>query len=265
MAFVKLYNDILMSTIWRESKETRILWITLLAAANYSGKVMASIPGLADAAHLTIEECEEALKCLESPDKYSRSQEYEGRRIERIDGGWLILNYKKYRVRRDRNEYMRNYMREQRNVSHVSQDSKHPLADTDTYTDTDTDKKIINKRKKFEPPSLEEVRQYISENPELKCVDPEDFWKGFNDSGWIDSRGNPVKNWKLKIRTWAKMSRDRQGGAWGNKTKLLPLIGKTCSKTGCKLPAVYKDSSGTYDHYYCGQHMPETVKAKHCW
>ena len=49
------------------------------------------------------------------------------------------------------------------------------------------------------------------------------------------------------------------------KTKLYPISGKTCGKQGCSLPAVYKDSSGSYDHYYCGNHMPESVKANYTW
>jgi len=35
--------------------------------------------------------------------------------------------------------------------------------------------------------------------------------------------------------------------------------GKVCCK--CGLPAVYKDSSGSFDHNYCSEHMPEAVKA----
>lgn len=58
-------------------------------------------------------------------------------------------------------------------------------------------------KQKFIPPTLDEVKQYIKENPEIK-VDATDFWKGFNDGGWIDTKGNPVRNWKLKLRTWSK-------------------------------------------------------------
>lgn len=54
---------------------------------------------------------------------------------------------------------------------------------------------------KFIPPTLEEVKQYISDNPELSNVDARDFWKGYADGGWIDTQGKPVRNWKLKLRT----------------------------------------------------------------
>lgn len=67
-----------------------------------------------------------------------------------------------------------------------------------------------NVKKRFIPPTFEEVKQYIAENPELSNVDAHTFWKGFNDSGWIDTRGNPVRNWKLKLRTWSNYGRTNQ-------------------------------------------------------
>ena len=100
--YVKIYGDQLMrSTVWvNTSKETRLLWITMLAIADKNGLVLASIPGLAKEAGVSIEECEESLKVLSSPDPYSRTKKYEGRRLEVIDGGFLLLNYRKYREMR---------------------------------------------------------------------------------------------------------------------------------------------------------------------
>jgi hypothetical protein len=44
------------------------------------------------------------------------------------------------------------------------------------------------------------------------------------------------------------------------KTKLFPIPGKTCSHSGCGLPAVYKNTSGQYDNYVCTNHLPAKVK-----
>ena len=115
--YTKLFGSIVDSTIWRESKDTKIVWITMLAKANRDGMVEASLPGLADASRVTIEECIEALKCLSSPDKYSRTKAFEGRRIEEIEGGWKILNHAKYRAKMnadERREYFRLKKQEQR-------------------------------------------------------------------------------------------------------------------------------------------------------
>jgi hypothetical protein len=56
-------------------------------------------PGLASFAKVPIEAAETALEAFKSPDRYSRTKEHEGRRIEDIDGGWNLLNHGKYRAR----------------------------------------------------------------------------------------------------------------------------------------------------------------------
>ena len=56
------------------------------------------------------------------------------------------------------------------------------------------------KRKKFAPPTLEEVTAYAVErgHPELA----KKFFEYFDVGGWIDAKGQPVKNWKQKFLTW---------------------------------------------------------------
>jgi hypothetical protein len=95
--YTKLFGSILDSTVWQESKECRLVWITMLAMKNRAQIVEASVPGLAKRAGVTIEECEAALVRLLSPDAYSRTKDHDGRRIEVVDGGWFVLNGAKYR------------------------------------------------------------------------------------------------------------------------------------------------------------------------
>lgn len=94
--YAKLFEHIVRSTIWGEQLHTKVVWITLLAIKDKHGEVLGSIPGLAQMAGVTTPQCEEALERLKAPDKYSRTKEFEGRRIEEIDGGWFILNSEKY-------------------------------------------------------------------------------------------------------------------------------------------------------------------------
>ena len=95
--FVKIYESILTSSVWMESHATVRVWLTMLARADANGYVAASVPGLAHIAHVTREECESALAVLLAPDADSRTKEHDGRRIEVVDGGWVVLNHKKYR------------------------------------------------------------------------------------------------------------------------------------------------------------------------
>lgn len=121
------------------------------------------------------------------------------------------------------------------------------------------------KKKVFVPPTQEDVVQYIADNPELSNVDPVTFWKGFNDGGWIDTQGKPVRNWKLKIRTWSNYGSQQKlsGGKTVRKTKLFPIPGRVCDVRGCPMPAVYKNAKTGYVYYRCSGHMPEQVKKEY--
>lgn len=99
--FTKLDANIITSSIWLQDDATLRVWIGLLALADADGFVSGSIPGLANIFRVTVAEVESAIKTFESPDAYSRTKDNDGRRIEPIDGGWLLLNHAKYRARRD--------------------------------------------------------------------------------------------------------------------------------------------------------------------
>jgi hypothetical protein len=115
--YTKLFSSILASTIWREPDHVRVVWITMLAMVNRNGIVEASVPGLADMARVSVEQCEDALNILRSPDAYSRTKDNDGRRVQDVDGGFLLLNYAKYRAEMsadDRREYQRAYRKSYR-------------------------------------------------------------------------------------------------------------------------------------------------------
>lgn len=97
MGFTKLDSGIIDSSIWAEPIATRVVWVTFLAKANRNGFVAASHSGMQRASNVPLDEFDDAVKCLESPDPDSRSSEHDGRRIEKTPGGWQILNYRKYR------------------------------------------------------------------------------------------------------------------------------------------------------------------------
>lgn len=110
MAYTKLDSGITESTIWQAPDATRLVWITMLARADQNGYVGASMPGLAGLARVTLEACIEAIRTLESPDTWSRTQAHEGRRIAPAEGGWVLLNHAKYREKQsadDRRERSR--------------------------------------------------------------------------------------------------------------------------------------------------------------
>lgn len=123
MTFTKLFSSITESTIWVEDDRTRLVWITMLAMCDRKGRVWASIPGLANRARVPVEDAERAVEKFLLPDKYSRTPDFEGKRIEIIDGGWRLLNHEKYRSIRDEEailESKRNYINTRRGKERVS-------------------------------------------------------------------------------------------------------------------------------------------------
>lgn len=124
MPFVKLDCGILNSSLWID-KPARDIFVTALLLAEpevydnpiqqlsisdlkhtgwsappgWYGFVAAASTGLIARSGVSQEEGHKALERLGEADLSSRSNDYEGRRMIRIDGGFIILNYNKYRER----------------------------------------------------------------------------------------------------------------------------------------------------------------------
>ena len=141
MGYTKLFSEIITSTIWAEPDETRIVWITMLALKDKWGIVGATVPGLAHMARVDVEVCRKAIEKFMGPDPDSRTPDYEGRRIEVVEGGWRILNHEKYRrlmSADERREYLAQKQREfrarQQYVNNRKQEST-----VSTHSDADTE------------------------------------------------------------------------------------------------------------------------------
>lgn len=68
--------------------------------------------------------------------------------------------------------------------------------------------KKIKEKKEFVPPTLEEIKNYVSEKK--LNVDAVQFYDYFTEGNWIDSNGNRVKSWKQKILTWNGYSSNKK-------------------------------------------------------
>ena len=124
MPFVKLDCGILNSTLWfaREAREVFItallmaepyevrapepqLEVNSLNATGWSvppgwyGLVPAAGVGIIHRAGVEIGAGLTALEVLGAPEVSSRSQDHDGRRLVRIDGGYIVLNFMRYRDR----------------------------------------------------------------------------------------------------------------------------------------------------------------------
>jgi hypothetical protein len=160
--FTKLFSSIVTSTIWSEDSDTRVVWITLLALADEHGVVTTTIPGLSRVAGVPLDKCEQAITRFMGPDKYSRSSEFEGRRVKSVDGGFLLLNHGKYREVRseaERRAYQADWAR----------NNRRQLSTKSTHSDAEAEADKI-------PPSTPPKRKRGRPRSSGTCVFP-DGWK----------------------------------------------------------------------------------------
>ena len=132
----------------------------MLALSDQHGEVHGSVPGLARLSGVSIDAVELALEKFLSPDPYSRTTDDEGRRIEKIDGGWFLINHAKYRNMASKaDEKSSNAKRQQRHRAKVARNAtvtdsngrvtdsngrvtqERDIAEAEAYTDTKKDKK----------------------------------------------------------------------------------------------------------------------------
>jgi hypothetical protein len=222
----KLFTKILDSSIWLESDATRLVWITFLASMNEDGFCeLSAVGNVANKALVSIENAKEAIRVLESPDENSGDPEFGGRRIERVPGGWMVLNAAKYKqlatndINREKTRLRVQAFRSRKQAQsngHVTKDNEMV---TPSETDTETDiRKNINKKEDLvlspeeskkvkkkgpgrEPKSFEEFLAYC-ESKKISEPDAQAIYATFVAGGWTLTGGKPVVNWKAHASSW---------------------------------------------------------------
>jgi hypothetical protein len=196
--YTKLFGSILDSTVWALPHASVRVWVTLMAMADQHGEVQASVPGLTHRARVTRDECETALKSFLSPDPDSRTPDNEGRRIEPIDGGWRLINHRKYTQklsaddRRERDTERKRRLRDKAGQGgtnrNVPNGPANPYTETQTHTQTKTEEK--------EKPPATPARVPQLGEPEY----PEEF-----ERFWSGIRSNRSKGTKQPaLKAWVK-------------------------------------------------------------
>jgi hypothetical protein len=181
VSFVKLDTGILNSTLWDERGQRDVFLTALLMAEpreftepvqqlavgeimetgfaappGWYGFVRSSGPGIVRMALVGHDEGMEALRRLGEPDPESRSSAFEGRRLVRVDGGYVVLNYMRYRDRDTSAAERMRKLRERRKVTvngdavtpnageHSAQSTPVPpnVTQTEAEADTETEKSV---------------------------------------------------------------------------------------------------------------------------
>jgi len=209
--YTPLFGSIVTSSIWNESSETRIVWITILALADAHGKVEGSVSGLAPVARVPIESCEKAINRLKAPDKYSRTKEYDGRRIVDIDGGWQILNFTKFREKAKKRtaEYYRNYRKRKQETNTKTN------TNTNTNTHTQTGERCATVAKVAKP----HLRTYNGDFSTFWYNYPKKVGKGAAYDSWLKIQPSN----ELIGKITAAVESQKKSAAWQkDKGKYIP-------------------------------------------
>jgi hypothetical protein len=160
--------------------------------------VCASVGGLAHAARVGKEDCEAALGYLLSPDDDSRSREFDGQRIEVVDGGYIILNYKKYRDlgrKIDRDEYLADKQWE-----HRQKRKQTSTSDNGTSTNPSASASLSESASKRKPKTLEETVLYAKQHG-ISSADATAFFDSMEAGGWTRN-GKALRDWQAALRSW---------------------------------------------------------------
>lgn len=165
--YTKLFGSILDSTIWLEDLHVKVVWITMLAMSDRDGIVEGSIPGLAKRAGVAVPQCEESLDKFLAPDKYSRSQDFDGRRIEVVDGGWRLLNREKYRDKLDAEDQREKAAERQRRKRDRERDmSRESVTERDSHAKSrQTETETETESRELSPPDLPVRRELPDPDP----------------------------------------------------------------------------------------------------
>lgn len=164
---------------------------------------------------IPIDHIKAGIEVLEKTDKYSRTPDQNGCRIELIDDhrpwGWHIVNHEKYKKMQDSDTIRaqtRARVQRHRNMKKAETDgneSKRTVTDGNAqkrYTDTNTDTNTKIKTKgRFAPPSLDDVKNYCQQRQNQ--VNPQDFIDHYEANGWFRGK-TKIKDWKACVRTWEK-------------------------------------------------------------
>lgn len=138
--YIPLFSQIVDSSLWCEDDGVCKVFMTLLAKQDADHVVRGSAFAIGRWANKSEPDVLKALEILSSPDKTRvEPQAHDGRRIERVADGWLILNGAKYQeMMQDANRRARNAAR-MRTYRGALKGNSTPLAGEATYLKTGVD------------------------------------------------------------------------------------------------------------------------------
>jgi len=185
----------------------------MLVLADQNGVVDMTHDAIARRTNVPLKIVQAAITELEQPDKRSRSSQFDGARLQRLDDhrdwGWVIVNYRHYRsianaeayreVNREKVQAIRDRAR-QPELPASPPVPPLPKAKAEAYTEAGNQVHVITGNNKFKKPSIEEVKLFCSKSG-IPISDAEWFFHKCEGNGWTNG-GRPIKRWGSTLSAW---------------------------------------------------------------
>lgn len=106
-------------------------------------------------------------------------------------------------------------------------------------------KGTTTKRKRFEKPSISDIKQYCIERN--NCVNAEQFYDYYESNGWKVGK-NSMKDWKAAVRTWERSEYRKPNSKKNSKEDAINVVNNLMNKLGgVKTEQPTTDSESTID------------------
>lgn len=181
--------------------------MTLLASMDQDGYChFSALENLAARAHVSLAKARRAVECFEAPDPNSENLANEGRRIERVPGGYLVLNAVHYR-----NKFTREIEREQTRLRVEKYRKRHQAKKGESNEATVTkalqgvspasvSSSVSDSVSKRKPENLNCCLRYAT-SIGISNSDATAFFDSMEAGGWTRN-GKALKDWEAHLRSY---------------------------------------------------------------
>ena len=150
--------------------------------------------------------------------------------------------------RRISEERKQNKLTQSRNLEEICKKST-PEIEIELEKDIEIEKEIhssakstTTKRKRFEKPSISDIKQYCMERN--NNVNAEQFYDHYESNGWKVGK-NAMKDWKAAVRTWEKNNYNKPANS--SKQNAIDVVNKLMREYGGEDEQSTTDSESTID------------------
>lgn len=219
--YVPIFSKIVDSSLWVEPDYVVKVFLTMLAKKDPDEVVRGSAFNIACWAKKSEREVLDALEILASPDrKRLEPQPFEGRRIEKVEGGWKLLNGEKYQlemIQLNRRARKTELQREYRAAA------KEVVAPVPGNVAEEKPSRVAV----FAKPVLLDVKACMMDRgmgkPEAHDL-AEKFMAHYESNGWRVGKA-PMKSWSAAVTTWMKNN--------DNRSTIKNNVGVSVRRTDC--------------------------------